>query len=167
MDNLLIYGEDALLSESTQVLSEDRASIPDLVSRLWKVVYEYGGFGLSAIQIGVPKRVAVVDISLGEDPNQRYVLINPTVPSGTGRYVCKEGCLSVPGFSEFVERPKDIDVVFEDEKFVIRCIQAKGMLARVIQHEIDHMNGVLFLDHISSLKREIIRNKIKKIRQNQ
>jgi peptide deformylase len=164
VDKLLIYGDELLRSESVQLLDVDKPMIPDLVKRMFATMREYGAYGLSAIQIGVPKRIATIDISCGENPKDRLVLVNPTVPSGHGKFICKEGCLSIPGFYELVERTKEIDLVYEDEFFNARVVHATGLLARVVQHEIDHMDGKLFLDRISSLKRDAIKRKIAKIR---
>ncbi|GAB4517481.1 MAG: peptide deformylase [Parvularculaceae bacterium] len=130
-----------------------------------ETMYDAPGIGLAAIQIGVPKRVIVMDLSdrqNGEPPEPRY-FVNPEIldPSEeTTLY--EEGCLSVPEFYEEVERPERCRVKFLDYNGEPQILEAEGLLATCIQHEIDHLNGVLFIDHLSKLKRDAILRKLKK-----
>lgn len=134
-----------------------------LMDDMLETMYEAKGIGLAAIQIGVPSRIIVMDLAAeGEAPEPRY-FVNPVVsdPSEeTSLY--QEGCLSVPEFYEEVERPARCRIEYLDYDGKPQSIDAEGMLATCIQHEMDHLNGVLFIDHISRLKRDRIIRKLKK-----
>jgi peptide deformylase len=126
-------------------------------------MYAAKGVGLAAPQIGIGKRLAVIDIASGEDPTQKIVLINPEIIAKEGSQTSEEGCLSLPTFREPVARPR---------KVTVRALNAKGqsfemsgedLLARAFLHETDHLNGTLYISHISALKRDLIRRKIRKL----
>jgi peptide deformylase len=134
-----------------------------IVKNMFDTMYGSPGIGLAAAQIGINIQLTTVDLSVGEDDAQRIILCNPVIISTEGEQKSDEGCLSVPDFSETVSRPL---------KMVVRAlningeeiqIEAEGLLARCLSHEIDHLNGVLFVDHLSPLKRTLIKNKIKKL----
>ena len=133
-----------------------------LTDDMFETMHSVNGIGLAATQIGVAKQVAVIDISA--EKNEPLVIVNPAIkildPSKTEDY--DEGCLSVPGFFETISRPSDIQLSYQDLSGQKHEIKPKGLLTKVVQHEIDHLNGRLFVDHISELKRRRIRNKIVK-----
>jgi len=133
------------------------AGIRKLIDDLFETMYEAPGIGLAAIQIAVPKRVVTMDLSKKEDDHKPQVFINPEViwtSNETSKY--EEGCLSIPEFYEEVERPAQVKVKYLDIDGNEQEIEASGLMATCLQHEIDHTNGVLFIDHISKLKRDRI-----------
>ena len=133
-----------------------------LTDDMFETMHSVNGIGLAATQIGVAKQVAVIDIS--PEKNEPLVIVNPAIqildPSKTEDY--DEGCLSVPGFFEKISRPSDIKLSYQDLNGKKQEIKPEGLLTKVVQHELDHLNGKLFVDHISELKRRRIRNKIVK-----
>ena len=133
-----------------------------LTDDMFETMHSVNGIGLAATQIGVAKQVAVIDIS--PEKNEPLVIVNPEIkildPSKKEDY--DEGCLSVPGFFETISRPSDIQLSYQDLNGQKQEIKPEGLLAKVVQHELDHLNGRLFVDHISELKRRRIRNKIVK-----
>ncbi len=133
-----------------------------LTDDMFETMHSVNGIGLAATQIGVAKQVAVIDIS--PEKNEPLVIVNPVIqildPSKTEDY--DEGCLSVPGFFEKISRPSDIKLSYQDLNGQKQEIKPEGLLTKVVQHELDHLNGRLFVDHISELKRRRIRNKIVK-----
>ena len=133
-----------------------------LTDDMFETMHSVNGIGLAATQIGVAKQVAVIDIS--PEKNEPLVIVNPEIqildPSITEDY--DEGCLSVPGFFEKISRPSDIQLSYQDLSGQKHEIKPEGLLTKVVQHELDHLNGRLFVDHISELKRRRIRNKIVK-----
>ena len=133
-----------------------------LTDDMFETMHSVNGIGLAATQIGVDKQVAVIDIS--PEKNEPLVIVNPAIqildPSVTEDY--DEGCLSVPGFFEKISRPSDIKLTYQDLNGKKQEIKPEGLLTKVDQHELDHLNGRLFVDHISELKRRRIRNKIVK-----
>ena len=133
-----------------------------LTDDMFETMHSVNGIGLAATQIGVAKQVAVIDIS--PEKNEPLVIINPAIqildPSKNEDY--DEGCLSVPGFFEKISRPSDIKLTYQDLNGKKQEIKPEGLLTKVVQHELDHLNGRLFVDHISELKRRRIRNKIVK-----
>ena len=133
-----------------------------LTDDMFETMHSVDGIGLAATQIGVAKQVAVIDIS--PEKNEPLVIINPKIqildPSKKEDY--DEGCLSVPGFFETISRPSEIKLSYQDLNGKKQVIKPEGLLTKVVQHELDHLNGRLFVDHISELKRRRIRNKIVK-----
>jgi peptide deformylase len=149
-----------LVSEPVKRIDAD---IRKLIDDLFATMYDAPGIGLAAIQIGVPKRVITLDLSKKEDNHEPQVLINPEIvwtSDETGKY--EEGCLSIPEYYEEVERPAAVKVKYLDRDGKAREIEAKGLLATCLQHEIDHINGVLFIDHLSKLKRDRVIKKFAK-----
>ncbi len=139
------------------------ASVRKLIDDLFETMYEAPGIGLAAIQIAVPKRVVTMDLSKKEDDHKPQVFINPEViwtSDETSKY--EEGCLSIPEFYEEVERPAQVKVKYLDIDGNEQEIEASGLMATCLQHEIDHTNGVLFIDYISKLKRDRIVKKFTK-----
>ena len=126
-----------------------------LVEDMFETMYEAPGIGLAAIQIGVPKRVIVMDLAKKDEPREPRVFINPQLLwCSEERRIYEEGCLSIPEFYEEVERPATVRVKFLDVTGAEQELEASGLLATCLQHEIDHLDGVLFIDHISKLKRD-------------
>jgi peptide deformylase len=134
-----------------------------LVDDMFETMYAAPGIGLAAIQIGVPKRVIVMDLAKKDDPKEPRVFINPQVLwQSDERAIYEEGCLSIPEFYEEVERPSKVRVRFLDLDGAEQELEASGLLATCLQHEIDHLDGVLFIDHISKLKRDRVIKKFAK-----
>jgi peptide deformylase len=131
---------------------------------MFETMYEAGGVGLAAPQVGVPKRLTVIDCSCGEKSDEKLVLINPEILATEGEQVGEEGCLSIPGFREDVKRAFEVTARAQDAKGEWFEVEADELLARAILHENDHLDGILFLQHISALKRELIKRKIRKLR---
>ena len=139
------------------------AGVRKLIEDMFETMYKAPGIGLAAIQIGVAKRVVTMDLSKKEDNHEPQVFINPEIvwkSDETAEY--EEGCLSIPEYYEEVERPKEVKVKYIDRDGKPAEIEAKGLLATCLQHEIDHINGVLFIDHLSKLKRDRVIKKFAK-----
>ncbi len=159
---ILRYPHETLLTESEPV----RKITPDierLVQDMIETMHAAPGVGLAANQIGVTKRIAVVDLEIGEDKEKILVLINPQVIENTGRYIEDEGCLSLPGFTERVWRFEKcvIEAMGLDGK--VRQLEGEGLMARAFNHEIDHLHGRLFIEHLSLLKRRLIKRKVNRL----
>jgi len=135
-----------------------------LVDDMFESMYAAHGVGLAAPQIGISKRVAVIDVTFKEDPEAKIVLVNPEIIHAEGEVREEEGCLSIPGFRGYVIRPQFVTVRAQNLKGETFEIRGENLLARAFCHEIDHLNGILFLQHLSMLKRDLIRRKIKKLR---
>jgi peptide deformylase len=139
------------------------ADIRALVDDMFETMYDAPGIGLAAIQIGVPKRVVVMDLSKKDDAHEPRVLINPEITwASDATSTHEEGCLSIPDYYEDVERPLTVKVRYLDLDGKAHEVEADGLFATCLQHEIDHTNGVLFIDHISKLKRDRIVKKFTK-----
>ena len=153
---------DQDLRTKAEVVETFDAALKTLTDDMFETMHSVNGIGLAATQIGISKRVAVIDIS--QEKNEPFVIINPEIEildtSKNEDY--DEGCLSVPGFFETVSRPSDIKLTYQDLNGEKKEIKPEGLLTKVVQHELDHLNGRLFVDHISELKRRRIRNKIVK-----
>ena len=139
------------------------ASIETLVDEMFAAMYAAPGIGLAAIQIGEPKRIITLDLAKKDDPKEPQVFINPEVTwVSDEKRVHEEGCLSIPEYYEDVERPAEVKVKYLDRAGKKREVHATGILATCLQHEIDHLNGVLFIDHLSKLKRGRVLKKFAK-----
>ncbi|MBK8007320.1 MAG: peptide deformylase [Rhizobiales bacterium] len=159
---ILQLPDPVLRKVSTPVQKID-AEIKKLIKDMFETMYDAPGVGLAAIQIGVAKRVVTIDATRGDDEKDPMVFINPEIVSVSEEKDSKEeGCLSISEFYEEVERPSEVKVRYMDEKGETKEIDADGLLARALQHEIDHLNGVLFIDHISKLKRDRVTKKFTK-----
>ena len=142
-----------------KVTSDVRALIDDMFATM----YDAPGIGLAAIQVGVPQRVVTIDVAKAEEPKTPIALINPEIVwSSPELSVYEEGCLSIPEYYEEVERPAKVRVRFMDREGAQCEIEADGLLATCLQHEIDHLHGKLFIDHISKLKRDRVVKKFAK-----
>ena len=159
---ILQLPDPVLRRVSTPVVKIDD-EIKKLIKDMFETMYDAPGIGLAAVQIGVAKRVVTIDATRGEDEKNPMVFINPEIVSSSEDMdVKEEGCLSIAEFYEEVERPTAVTVRYMDEKGKTKEIEAEGLLARALQHEIDHLNGVLFIDHISKLKRDRVTKKFTK-----
>ncbi len=158
---ILRFPHDILLTESDEV-EEITADLERLVGDMIETMHAAPGVGLAANQIGVTRKVAVVDLTCGEDPKQILVLINPRILENSGGYVEEEGCLSLPGFTERVRRPDRCIVEAMDLDGKVRTLEGTGLLARAFNHEVDHLHGRLFIEHLSPLKRRFIKKKVQK-----
>lgn len=156
---------DPRLRTLAKPVKEVNASIKKLVEDMFETMYDAPGVGLAASQVDVHKRIIVIDVS--EEKNEPLVFINPEVEAlDQELYSYEEGCLSVPGFYEEVTRPEHVRVTALDKEGKSFTIEPDGLLAVCIQHEIDHLNGKLFVDYISSMKRQRIRKKLEKQHKN-
>jgi peptide deformylase len=158
----IVIWPDPILKQIAKPVDRVDDTIRRLLDDMAETMYAADGVGLAAPQVGVSLQLAVVDISVGEDPSQLLVLINPEIVAQAGKQVDEEGCLSFPGFTEMVERPMSVTLQAHDLDDKPFTIEAEGFLARAFCHEIDHLNGVLFVDRMSRLKRQLIRRKISK-----
>jgi peptide deformylase len=160
---ILKYGEPVLEQAADQVVDFGTPDLNELIENMFETMYAAKGVGLAAPQVGISKRLTVIDISVGEDETKKLVLINPEIVAREGSQVGEEGCLSIPGFREPVMRANKVTVKAHNEKGETIELSGEELLARAFQHEIDHLNGKLFINHLSALKRDIIRRKIKKM----
>jgi len=160
---ILKYGEPILEQAADPVTEFDTPELQELIADMWETMYASKGVGLAAPQIGIAKRVSVIDTSVGEDESKKVVIINPEILSKEGSQTGEEGCLSIPGFREPLTRANKVTVRAQNEKGEAVELDGEELLARAFQHEIDHLNGILFISHLSALKRDIIRRKIKKL----
>jgi len=160
--DILILPDKRLRLVSKPVAKIDSAT-RKLVEDMFETMYEAPGIGLAAIQVGEPKRIVTLDLAKKDDPRNPQAFINPELvweSKEVGTH--EEGCLSIPEYYEEVERPAEVKVRYLDLDGKPREIEANGLLATCLQHEIDHLNGVLFIDHISKLKRDRVIKKFTK-----
>tara|TARA_B100000749_G_scaffold36540_1_gene25252 strand:- start:1514 stop:2029 length:516 start_codon:yes stop_codon:yes gene_type:complete len=164
---ILKYGDSGLHAPAVPVKSVTD-QIQALIDDMIKTMHAAPGVGLAAPQVGIGLRVFVVDISVGESPTELITMINPSleVCNGDGVITEEEGCLSLPGFSAMVERADEVVVSGIDRNGNSQTIEGKGLLARAFQHEMDHLNGTLFVDRLRGIKRELIVRRIAKLRRN-
>jgi peptide deformylase len=147
-------------AEKVTVFDEE---VKKLVEDMFESMYAARGVGLAAPQIGISRRIAVVDISFKEDPHAKIVLINPEIIHKQGRHAQSEGCLSIPEFRENVSRAQVVTVRAQDLDGNLFEKTGDDLLARAFQHETDHLNGKLYISHISAIKRDLIKRKIRKL----
>jgi peptide deformylase len=160
--DIIILPDKRLRQKSEPVKAVD-AALRALVDDMFETMYKAPGVGLAAIQVGVPKCVVTVDTAKKDEPKSPQVFINPEIVwSSEEKGTYEEGCLSIPEYYEEVERPSEVKVRFMDLDGKTQEVAANGLLATVLQHEIDHTNGVLFIDHISKLKRDRVIKKFAK-----
>ena len=160
--DILIIPDKRLRLKSEPVTAIDKP-LRKLVDDMFETMYAAPGIGLAAIQIGVAQRLVTMDVAKKDDPPQPQVFINPEVVwSSDDKSTYEEGCLSIPEYYEDVTRPLAVKVKYLDLDGKPQEIEASGLLATCLQHEIDHTNGVLFIDYISKLKRDMVMKKFKK-----
>lgn len=155
------FGAEVLDNRSRDV-TEFTADLEEIARDMVETMYAAPGVGLAAPQIGLDLRLMVIDVTVGEDPKQLIVMANPVLLAQDGEQHEEEGCLSVPGYSGVVARPAWVQVRGRDLKGEEVFMEGTGLLARAFCHEIDHLDGKLFLDRLGILKRDLIKRKIKK-----
>lgn len=147
-------------SETVTVFDED---LEKLIEDMFESMYAAHGVGLAAPQIGIGRRIAVIDVTFKEDPQAKLVLINPEIIHKEGKHTQSEGCLSIPDFRENVARPKKVTVRAQDVHGKVFETTGEELLARALLHETDHLNGKLYISHLSVIKRDLIKRKIRKL----
>jgi peptide deformylase len=157
------YGQPVLEKRGEDITDFDTPELHQLIEDMFESMYAAKGVGLAAPQIGIAKRLAVIDITTGEDPAQKIVLINPEIVKTEGSQKSEEGCLSLPTFREQVVRPLKVTVIASDARGKQFEMAGDNLLARAFLHETDHLNGKLYISHISALKRDLIRRKVRKL----
>jgi peptide deformylase len=159
----IIVAPDYRLKHRSEVVKDVTDEHRKLIDDMFDTMYHAPGIGLAAPQVGVLKRIIIVDISKGEEEPQPYKFINPEITwSSDELFEFDEGCLSLPEHYAQVTRPDQIHLTYIDPDGQKQMLEAKGLLATCIQHEIDHLDGILFVDHISKLRRDLIIRKLKK-----
>ncbi len=156
-----------VLKQTAKPVTKFDAALKDLVKDMAETMYAAPGVGLAAPQIDVPLQLCVIDVSAKDEPDELIVLANPKIVTGEGEESDEEGCLSVREYSAKVKRYTKIQVEAQDIDGNPLAFEAEGFYARVIQHELDHLNGTLFIDRLSTLKRSLYKKKIKKILRNE
>src|SRR6185295_10444211 len=159
--DIVRFGDPRLLGANAEV-DPTSPDLPGLIGDLFETCHSAPGIGLASPQVGVNRRVAVIDLSVGADPAARIALVNPVIVEASGEQKEEEGCLSIPDFAERVIRPARVVVRFLDAEGRPRELEGQGLLARALCHEIDHLNGVLYVDRLRGLKRELTWRKIEK-----
>ncbi|MBO6717858.1 MAG: peptide deformylase [Rhizobiaceae bacterium] len=160
----LVILPDPVLRQVSEPVERVDDDLRKLADDMLETMYDAPGIGLAAIQIGIPRRMLVIDLSRDDEPNDPHVFINPEiVATGEQPNVHEEGCLSIPDYYAEVERPASVTVRYIDRDGERQEIAADGMMATCLQHEIDHLNGVLFIDHLSRLKRDMVVRKFRKL----
>lgn len=154
---------DSLLTDPARPVDGVTREIDQLIDDMIETMYAAPGIGLAAPQIGISLRLFVIDLSLGRDPQALTVLINPEFVERDGMQLEEEGCLSVPGFTSTVARPKRVVVKGLDRQGDTRSVEATGLLARALQHEMDHLDGHLFVHRLRGISRDLILRKVKKL----
>jgi peptide deformylase len=154
---------DPALRVKTPLVADFRAALARLAADMVETMVAAPGIGLAAPQVGSEARLAVVDLSVGEDPRQLHVLVNPRITRREGMETDVEGCLSLPGISDKVDRPTAITVRAQDLDGKPFDLDAEDWLARAICHEVDHLDGILFTDHLRGLRRERVRRQLRKL----
>jgi len=154
---------DPVLEKTAAPITEFDGELRKLVEDMFESMYAAHGVGLAAPQIGISKRVAVIDVTFKEDPNAKIVLVNPEIVHTEGRLTSNEGCLSLPEFREKVARPRKVTARAQDTEGKTIEVTGDDLLARALVHETDHLNGKLYISHISALKRDLIKRKIRKM----
>ncbi len=162
---ILRYGERPLHQPAANVTVFDD-DLQRLIDDMIETMYAAPGIGLAATQVGVPLRVFVVDVSVGRDRKDLIAMINPAFAVREGMQLEEEGCLSVPGFNATVVRPSRTVLTGLDRDGVEQTVEGKGLLARAFQHEMDHLDGVVFVDRLRGIKRDLIVRKIQKLKRN-
>jgi peptide deformylase len=160
---ILRYGERGLHQRAEDVTAFD-ADLQRLIDDMIQTMYAAPGVGLAATQIGVPLRVFVVDVSVGRNPTDLHVVVNPQMVTLDGMQLEEEGCLSVPGFNATVVRPARAVVRGLDREGHEQTIEGTDLLARALQHELDHLEGTVFVDRLRGIKRDLIVRRIQKLK---
>ncbi|HVG26364.1 MAG TPA: peptide deformylase [Acidobacteriaceae bacterium] len=154
---------EPVLAKPGETVADFTPELAQLVEEMWESMYAAHGIGLAAPQIGVSKRITVIDVSFRERPEDKLVLINPEIVKREGKQFEEEGCLSLPEIREKVQRAARVTVRAQDVKGTFFEVEGEELLARALQHEIDHLDGVLFIDRLSILKRDLVKRRIRKL----
>ena len=156
---------DPVLEKPAEPVTAFDDELKQLIADMFESMYAAHGVGLAAPQIGISKRIAVIDVTFKEDPKAKLVLINPEIIKMDGKHRSNEGCLSLPDFREPVSRARHASIKAQDEhgKWYEKTSGDNELLARAFQHEIDHLHGRLYIAHLSALKRDLMKRKIKKL----
>jgi peptide deformylase len=154
---------DPVLERTAEAITSFDDELKKLIEDMFESMYAARGVGLAAPQIGIPKRIAVVDVTFKEDPDAKLVLVNPEIVLKEGRQRGSEGCLSLPEFREEVTRAQKVTVRAQDANGKFFEQTGEDLLARAFLHETDHLNGKLYISHISALKRDLIKRRIRKL----
>jgi peptide deformylase len=159
---ILKFGDD-VLHEAAKPVEAITPEVDRIIADMIDTMYAAPGIGLAATQVGIPLRICVIDLSIGHDPKGLTVFINPEFVERDGMQLEDEGCLSVPGFNATVVRPSRVVVKALDRSGSLFETEGKELLARALQHEIDHLDGMLFVDRLRGIKRDLIVRKIRKL----
>jgi len=154
---------DPVLSQPGEPITEFNAELRKLIADMFETTYAEQGIGLAAQQVGVSKRLLTIDLSMGKKPKDKLVLINPEIISSEGKAYGEEGCLSFPEIREKVSRHAKVRIRAQDEHGKWFEMDGEDVLARCFQHEIDHVDGMLFIFRMSALKRDLVQRKIRKL----
>jgi len=157
------FGDPVLEREAETITEFDTPDLHKFIEDMFESMYAAKGVGLAAPQIGVSRKIAVIDTSNGQNPDDKLVLFNPQIIQTDGKQVGEEGCLSIPGFREQVRRGRVVTVRAQDIKGNTFEKTGEDLLARAFLHETDHLYGKLYISHISALKRDLIRRKVRKL----
>ena len=159
----IVIEPDPILRKKSQAIEEANDDLRKLLDDMLETMYDAPGIGLAAVQIGILKRIIVIDISKDKEKKDPLFLINPEITfKSKNTSVYEEGCLSLPGHFAEIERPAECHLNYIDYYGKQKSLQAKGILATCVQHEVDHLDGVLFIDYLSKLKKDMIIKKLKK-----
>ena len=156
------YGDEVLRRRTERINGIDDALLR-LIEDMRDTMYAAPGIGLAANQVGLSKRLMLIDLSVGKKPGDLHVCINPEIVEMAGEIAEEEGCLSIPDFIERVRRPARVRMRYLDRNGEEREMWGEGLMARAMSHEIDHLNGSLFIDHLGALKRDLILRRIQKL----
>jgi peptide deformylase len=160
---ILVYGDPALEAENSPVENFDE-ELEKLIADLFDTGWKAPGLGLAAPQIGVNLRLATIDLSVGKDPEAKIVLANPEIVRTQGKVSLEEGCLSFPGLFTTLDRPSALVVRAQDERGEWREIEAEGLLAQAVCHEVDHLDGTLLVHHLRGMKKRLFMRRVEKMR---
>ena len=157
------YGFDILRKKTKRITKVDDKLV-ELVRNMFHTMHKANGIGLAAPQIGIGKKIAVIDCSNGENPEEKLVIINPLILKVEGKQEGEEGCLSIPYVRSMVTRPEEVYLEYQDLDLNKKTVELEGLMARVAQHEIDHLNGILFIDHLNKDQRKKLKTKLDDIK---
>jgi peptide deformylase len=160
----ILIWPDPILKQTAKPVAKVDDSIRTLVKDMFETMYAADGVGLAAPQVGILQRVIVLDTTPRQPESKPMAMINPEIIAMEGETTYTEGCLSIPGEAEDVDRAAVVTVKFLDPEGKEQTLQCDGLLAIAVQHETDHLNGTVFVDHVSTLKREIIRKRMKRLK---
>ena len=163
----IITVPDEILKKVSKPIEKIGVNEKKLIDNLFDTMYNSNGIGLAAVQIGILKRILVIDVSTKDEKNQPIVLVNPVIKNlSNEKSIYEEGCLSIPETFIEIERPKICEVEYIDRKGSKKILKCDGLLSTCVQHEINHLDGKLIIDHLSKLKKDLIIKKISKIKKN-